>query len=416
MTEKDVIEQEVAKLTTGDVLGRSRSYARLLKYVADCSINDRTPKELEIAVEVFGKGSDFDPNQDSLVRVYMHNLRQKLDNYYAREDNPGGDRLAIPKGEYRLAVVSAGDSTQVSAAGRHAPPVWAVILIAALAINFVALVLLGRGGGPAANAYAQVSRSSMWASFMDDELPFLVVVGDYYIFAELDRFGRVERLVRDFDVNSADDLEDRFLYEPELMETYLDVDLTYLPQASASAIKDLLRVVYRSDKPVRVTPMSELTVADLKSNHVIYVGYISALDRLMEFVFASSGLILGETYDELSNAATGESYTSGAGIPLEGRHNYTDYGFFSTFPGPAGNQLMIIAGTRDAGLMYTAQVATTLADVTALEESLPGLPADGPLALEALYEVTGFDRVSLDAMLVYSATLDYQKIWGGELR
>ncbi|MEE8543117.1 MAG: hypothetical protein V3S94_04605 [Gammaproteobacteria bacterium] len=416
MTEKDVIEQEVAKLTTGDVLGRSRSYARLLKYVADCSIDGRTPKELEIAVEVFGKGSDFDPNQDSLVRVYMHNLRQKLDNYYAREDNPGGDRLAIPKGEYRLAVVSAGDSTQVSATGRHAPPVWAVILIAALAINLVALVLLGRGGGPAANAYAQVSRSSMWASFMDDELPFLVVVGDYYIFAELDRFGRVERLVRDFDVNSADDLEDRFLYEPELMETYLDVDLTYLPQASASAIKDLLRVVYRSDKPVRVTPMSELTVADLKSNHVIYVGYISALDRLMEFVFASSGLILGETYDELSNAATGESYTSGAGIPLEGRHNYTDYGFFSTFPGPAGNQLMIIAGTRDAGLMYTAQVATTLADVTALEESLPGLPADGPLALEALYEVTGFDRVSLDAMLVYSATLDYQKIWGGELR
>ena len=416
MTEKDVIKQEIEKLTAGDVLGRSRSYARLLKFVADCSIDGRTPKELEIAVEVFGKGSDFDPNQDSLVRVYMHNLRQKLDNYYAREDNPGGDRLAIPKGEYRIAVVSAKDSTPVSATGRHAPPVWAVVLIAALAINLVALVLLGRGEDPAANVYEQVSRSSMWASFMDDELPFLIVVGDYYIFAELDQFGRVERLVRDFDVNSADDLEDRFIYEPELMETYLDVDLTYLPQASAFALKDLLRVIYRSDKPVRVTPMSELTVADLKSNHVIYVGYISALEQLMEFVFGSSGLILGETYDELSNAATGESYISGAGIPLEGRHNYTDYGFFSTFPGPTGNQLMIIAGTRDAGLMFPAQVATTLAGVTAIEESLPGPPADGPLALEALYEVTGFDRVSLDAMLVYSAKLDYQKIWGGELR
>jgi hypothetical protein len=255
----------------------------------------------------------------------------------------------------------------------------------------------------------------MWASFMDDELPFLVVVGDYYIFGEIDQFGRVERLVREFDVNSADDLADRFLYEPELMEIYLDVDLTYLPQASAFAIKDLLRVVYRSDKPVRVTPMSELTVADLKSNHVIYVGYISALDQLMEFVFASSGLVLGETYDELSNVATGENYTSGAGMPLEGRHNYTDYGLFSTFPGPSGNQLMIVAGMRDAGLMHTAQAATSLANVTSLQESLPGPPADGPLALEALYEVTGFDRVSLDAMLVYSAALDYQKIWGGEL-
>ena len=75
---------------------------------------------------------------------------------------------------------------------------------------------------------------------------------------------------------------------------------TYLPDASASALKDILRIVYRSDKPVRITPMSELNVADLRDSHIIYIGYISALDKLMEFVFASSGLQLGDTYDELS--------------------------------------------------------------------------------------------------------------------
>ncbi len=415
MDEKIIIKQEVAKLTKNHILGRSRSYARLLEFLAGCSIDGRRPKELEIASEVFGKGSDFDPNQDSLVRVYVHNLRQKLDKYYARTDQRSGVRLAIPRGEYRLAVISADDTGTVAATDSRAPPVWMAILIAALAINLVALVILGRGEDLPEGIYDQVSRSSIWASFMDDELPFLIVVGDYYIFGEIDEFGRVERLVRDFDVNSADDLADRFVYEPELMDIYLDVDLTYLPEASASALKDLLRVVYRSDKPVRVTPMSKLTVAELKSNHVIYVGYISALDKLMEFVFASSGLVLGETYDELSNAATGENYISGAGTPREGQSYYKDYGLFSTFPGPDGNQLMIIAGMRDAGLMYTAQAAASLTDVEALQASLPGIPADGPLAFEALYEVTGFDRVSLDAMLVYTGTLDYQKIWGGEL-
>lgn len=415
MDEKIIIKQEVAKLTKNHILGRSRSYARLLEFLAGCSIDGRRPKELEIASEVFGKGSDFDPNQDSLVRVYVHNLRQKLDKYYAREDQRSGVRLAIPRGEYRLAVISADDTGTVAATDSRAPPVWVAILIAALAINLVALVILGRGEDLPEGIYDQVSRSAIWASFMDDELPFLIVVGDYYIFGEIDEFGRVERLVRDFDVNSAEDLADRFVYEPELMDIYLDVDLTYLPEASASALKDLLRVVYRSDKPVRVTPMSKLTVAELKSNHVIYVGYISALDKLMEFVFASSGLVLGETYDELTNAATGENYISGAGTPREGQSYYKDYGLFSTFPGPGGNQLMIIAGMRDAGLMYTAQAAASLTDVEALQASLPGIPADGPLAFEALYEVTGFDRVSLDAMLVYTGTLDYQKIWGGEL-
>ena len=410
MDEKIIIKQEVAKLTKNHILGRSRSYARLLEFLAGCSIDGRRPKELEIASEVFGKGSDFDPNQDSLVRVYVHNLRQKLDKYYARTDQRSGVRLAIPRGEYRLAVISADDTGTVAATDSRAPPVWMAILIAALAINLVALVILGRGEDLPEGIYDQVSRSSIWASFMDDELPFLIVVGDYYIFGEIDEFGRVERLVRDFDVNSADDLADRFVYEPELMDIYLDVDLTYLPEASASALKDLLRVVYRSDKPVRVTPMSKLTVAELKSNHIIYVGYISALDKLMEFVFASSGLVLGETYDELSNAATGENYISGAGTPREGQSYYKDYGLFSTFPGPGGNQLMIIAGMRDAGLMYTAQAAASLTDVEALQASLPGIQADGPLAFEALYEVTGFDRVSLDAMLVYTGTLDYQKI------
>jgi hypothetical protein len=76
---------------------------------------------------------------------------------------------------------------------------------------------------------------------------------------------------------------------------------------------------------------------------------------------------------------------------------------------------MIVAGTRDAGLMHTAQAATTLANVEALEASQPGAFSDGSIALEALYEVKGFDRVSLDAVLVYTGTLNYQNIWGGEI-
>ena len=44
----------------------------------------------------------------------------------------------------------------------------------------------------------------------------------------------------------------------------------------------------------RVVAISELNVADLKSNHVIYIGYVSGLGKLEEFVFASSELAVGE--------------------------------------------------------------------------------------------------------------------------
>jgi hypothetical protein len=412
MSEKDVIDQEIAKLSRPGVLGRSRSYVRLLEFLATCSVNDRTPKELEIASEVFGKGSDFDPNQDSLVRVYVHNLRQKLDSYYATAE--GDYRLVIPKGEYRLAVVSAEEAPVPAESGGRAPRLWTAVLISALCLNLIALVLIGRGQDTT-TIYDEVAASPVWNSFLDDDLPFLVVVGDYYIFGELDEFGNVERLVRDFAVNSADDLADQFVYQPELMESYLDLDLTYLPDASASALKDVLRVVYRSDKPVRISPMSELSVADIRDSHVIYIGYISAMDKLLEFVFAASGLRLGETFDELSVAESGRRFISGAGIPSDNRPNYRDYGLLSLFPGPGDNQVMIVAGTRDEGLMHTAQAVASLASVTELTNRFPDMAADGQPAIEALYEVTGFDRMNLDGVLVYDAELDYEAIWRGAL-
>jgi hypothetical protein len=204
------------------------------------------------------------------------------------------------------------------------------------------------------------------------------------------------------------------MYEPDLLARYMDLDLTYLPRGSAFALLDVLRVLYAGDKSVRVVSMSELNVADLKANHVVYIGYISALDKLEDFVFGSSSLAVGDTYDELENKKTGELYTSEAGIPGVGR-NYRDYSFISTFPGPGGNQFMIVAGTRDAGLMQAAHAVTDPMFVRSVEQTMPLDAAQRAPAFEQLYEVMGFDRTNLDARLVHTAPLNYQKIWGGNL-
>ena len=160
-----------------------------------------------------------------------------------------------------------------------------------------------------------MAASPVWQSVLDDDLPILVVVGDYYIFGEVDESGDVDRLVRDFTVNSSKELDELMMYDPQLLGRYMDLDLTYLPRGSAFALLDVLRVLYTSSKPVRVVSMSELNMADLKTNHVVYLGFISALDKLEDFVFASSSLAVGYTYDELRDVNTGEMYTSEAGMP-----------------------------------------------------------------------------------------------------
>ena len=88
------------RIIDSGALGRSPVYAKLLDYLLDCARSGRQPKEFEIAVDVLGRDSSFDVTRDSVVRVYVHQLRKRLETYYASHDPDAAFRLVIPKGQY----------------------------------------------------------------------------------------------------------------------------------------------------------------------------------------------------------------------------------------------------------------------------------------------------------------------------
>src|SRR5689334_8472050 len=432
----DLLREQARKIEKSGALGRSRSYARLLEFLIDASQAGRVPKELEIAMGVFGKGADFDPSQDSMVRVYAHNLRQKLEHFYATDGRNEPQQLALARGEYRVSLTPGAPAIEPVApapvpsnlaqvARTEAPPEVMVVApaprprwraIAALSAVLVLGALIGFGVAVsrerAPPSAAALAASPIWKELLDDDMPILVVVGDYYIFGERDEHGDVSRLVRDFNVGSRAELDELMRHDPKLATKYMNLDLTYLPTGSAFALVDVLKVLYAAEKPVRVVSMSEMSDADLKSSHIVYLGYISGLGKLEDFVFGSSSLAIGYTYDELRNTETGEMYASEAGMP-EANRNYRDYALISTFPGPGGNQFVIVAGTRDAGMMQAAHALSDPMYMKSVEQARPDAKSTEPPSFEMLYEVTGYGRTNLDARLVYSAKLNYQEIWGG---
>jgi hypothetical protein len=435
--EAQSLREQAQKIASSGALGRSRSYSRLLEFLVDCAAAGRTPKELEIAMEVFGKGADFDPSQDSMVRVYAHNLRQKLEHYYATDGRNEPQQVALTRGEYRVALTpgapvdppvvvapvsnSPAEVSKVPAAEPAAVPGvprprwrgWAAVL-AVLVLGIAVGFGIARSREPAPPPAAAVAASPIWKTLLDDDMPILVVVGDYYIFGEVDDHGGVERLVRDFNIGSRAELDEVMRHDPKLAKKYMNLDLTYLPTGSAFALLDVLRVLYTAEKPVRVVSMSEMSDADLKSSHIVYLGYISGLGKLEDFVFASSNLAIGYTYDELRDTETGEDYASEAGMP-EANRNYRDYALISTFPGPGGNQFVIVAGTRDAGMMEAAHALSDPTFMKSIEQARPDAKSGQSPSFEMLYEVTGYGRMNLDARLVHSGKLNYQEIWGGNL-
>lgn len=96
------ISQALEKLETSAGLAESPRLCSLLRYLVgevQAGRGERL-KGYTIGVEVFGKGEDFDPVQDSLVRVQMSRLRSAIDAYYAGPGSEDDPRLVLEAGDY----------------------------------------------------------------------------------------------------------------------------------------------------------------------------------------------------------------------------------------------------------------------------------------------------------------------------
>jgi hypothetical protein len=104
VTEKAQQLTQIEKLLGSHSLHGSESLCKLLRYLAHHSLEHpgTSPKEYQIATEVFGRQQDFDPHVDSMVRVQAGRLRTKLGEYYASEGADDQIMVELPKGTYAL--------------------------------------------------------------------------------------------------------------------------------------------------------------------------------------------------------------------------------------------------------------------------------------------------------------------------
>lgn len=418
MLDTNQLHAQAERIRSSGVLGRSRLMQRLFDFLVECSLTDRAPKEIEVALDVFGKDAGFDVTQDAMVRVYIHKLRRKLEEFYAGPGHLESERLVIPKGAYRFViepVETPGEARAAEAIPDPPTPSWrsrwlTAALAASLLVNAIGLAWLGFAKlRTTPDPLAQARASPVWSHVLGDDRTIFLVLGDSYLFGQTDASHKLTRLVRDFSINSPSDLEQYLKLHPDETQADLDLQLSFLPTAAGFALRDVMPLLAPAQRRIRVALASELNPALLTSAHVIYIGDLSGMGMLRDLVFAGSRFTLGSSDDaELIDRTTGERYLSQAAMP-HGEVKFHDYGYFATFAGPTGNQIIVISGTRDVALMHTAEAVTQPRGLEALTAS-----ARGASAYEALYDVYGMDRMNLDGKLVLTSKLNTSKIWTGE--
>jgi hypothetical protein len=391
--EEQLFLAELARVRGSGTLGESGRLRELFDYLAARGPGGPPATQADIADSVFGQADT--EGDDATVRVYVHRLRKRLEEFYASAgDGPDGARLILPAGTYALRLADRESDVALPDPAQAARRKWWAIGLA-LAAALVASFLIGRAL-PAPDHAAPAN--AFWQPFLDSDRPVVIVVGDYYMYGEIDPVQPEQsRLIRDFRVNSPMDLAGLQDAEPGRYGNAEDVGLTYLPFATAYALREIVPILAQGGRKVTIVGASELHADVIREANIVYVGLIGAMGPLEDTAFTGSGFRVGESYDELIDTAAGKTFTSDEARRLAAPVFYRDYGFVTRFRAPGGSLVAVVAGARETALRGLGPIISA----PALRDELEGLAEDDDTGMEALFQVTGQQGADLsDRLLV----------------
>jgi hypothetical protein len=111
---------QIDHMVSSPLLYGSEALSKLLQYLAHHTLNSPADhlKEYQIATEVLGRPSEFDPQSDSSVRVQVGRLRTKLAEYYNSIGAQDPILVDVPKGRYALSFERRGISFEKEATSK----------------------------------------------------------------------------------------------------------------------------------------------------------------------------------------------------------------------------------------------------------------------------------------------------------
>jgi hypothetical protein len=351
---------EIDRLVNSHTLHGSESLCKLLRYLADHAI--RHPgvalKEYQIATEVFGRPSDFDPHLDSLVRVQAGRLRSKIAEYYASEGTADPILVELPKGTYALAFhfsTSSSSNTilrdtheaeedKVTVSRRSSPAVLILSILLAISVAGIVALVAGRptpGRNPAVDDNAPSVFRVFWRAFTSGtDAPWVIFSNGEFV-------GRPEIGLRYFDParDSRDTITDNYTGVGEVLAVY-----------------SLNQVFTQLHHQIRVKRGSLFSLDDAQNNNLIFVGSpvenLTLLDlpSTHHFIFqrATSGPRKGDIAIVNVKPRADEPkmfFGSPSATPV-----LEDYAIVGLVPGMnSARSVLILAGTNTIGTQAAAE-------------------------------------------------------------
>ncbi len=406
-----MIQRYLEKVLASESLAKSETPRKLLSYLTERALRGETPKETEIAFDVFGRDTSFNGAQQSIVRVSVRSLRQKLGAYYAGPGREDAVRFDVPKGGYRLTVTSCQALSSVARTETPTTPPYTPSPRSKKLVYVAAAMLVLLAGSVAINLYywsiaraepadpelARVRSSAVWSDIIKSNRPITVILGDLFMFTQVDEKTGRTLTVRDSAINSDEELRSFITRNPALAAGRGERNVTVVQKGVAISLASVLRIVDRPGRRIEVAVREDVPVDDILNHDIIYLGPLVRLGPLNPHYEYRSRYRYSADGPKILDIPADKSFMPEGS--LAGQH--LDYALAAKFLGPAGNQIMIFtSGARNGGLLQIVRTLTSADGLKKLEQRLAEKSPQRTDSFEALLTVTGFRQTNLAADVI----------------
>ena len=384
----------------------SKRFQGLLRYLVEETLAGNTPKEITVGIQFFEKGNSFDPKEDKTVRVYINNLRKKLEHYYLTCNQKQKYRLVIPKGHYEVSFIENRDNEnawvpEIVETGKgnfRNPYIISAIVIAFIAGISISLLL------PSSKNSGPNTKNIIWNDFCKaDARPTLVLIGDFFFLYEHSDSGG-GKFVRDIRINTPEDYKNIIKDDPVFAKKFVQSNFTYLRPSSCWGLSLIIPYLQKIKNGYSLKLASQFTMEDAKTNNIIYIGSFKNLYNLdkilknfnIDYKLSPAGISV--------NVRDTIKYFSPQ--DFKGGNYEKDYAIVTKARGPEGSDIMLLMGFADSGVLEAARF---ISDPKVIEDNMLG--KDTPSSnFTAVIETEGINQSINRAHIKYLSTEEHQKI------
>ncbi|MDQ3134653.1 MAG: hypothetical protein M3Q76_07595 [Acidobacteriota bacterium] len=373
----------VAKIGDSHAFRGRETPQRLLSYLADRTLDGSAEalKEYTIGVEVFGKPTNYDPQEDASVRVQIGRLRQKLEEYYRTEGVGDSLIIELPKRQFALQFHPQSPPPEIPPAAHEtaltttttlpasadelsppAPPRLPGVSWPSLLVGAFAVALLWAGwsfwqtrapeSSPKAADAESLELSELWQPFLASNRPVTMAM-TMRPFLRYDRGMIWEWGLVDL---PGEEQEARLTILRRQLNTRVLVpwERTYTSFGEATGVFLLTRLFEGNRRDLRLKRSDTLTWEEITESDVIFVGsgkYGVPFDRIpVKLAFEQRALSIVNLHPQGGEAA---EFITPSPAPPDFLQT-EDYALISLVPGLHGKGEMLAFGAGSSSGLWAA--------------------------------------------------------------